>query len=52
MTGQVAVHRAQGHYKAAVDSLQDILKLYQADSASWMELADIHLSLADYPVRH
>jgi hypothetical protein len=46
----VTVFRAQGNVKAAVESLHEILKLYQSDTTSWMELADIHLSLCDYQV--
>lgn len=36
--------------KAAVECLHDIVRLFQSDNSSWMELADIHLSLCDYQV--
>jgi ER membrane protein complex subunit 2 len=49
---QVAVHRAQGNMKSAVEALHEIVKLYQSDSSSWLELAEIHLMLCDYQVRY
>lgn len=45
---KVAIFRAQGNMKLAVEALHDIVKLYQSDSSSWLELADIHLTLCDY----
>lgn len=42
--------RSQGKHKLAVEALHDIVKVYQGDSASWLELADIHMSLCDYQV--
>lgn len=47
---KVAVYRAQGNMKLAVESLNDIVKLYQTDSSSWLELSDIYLTLCDYNV--
>lgn len=48
---QVAALRSQGKNKLAVEALHAIVTMFQADTASWLELADLHLSLCDYQVR-
>jgi len=45
---KVCVYKAQGNVAAAVSQLNDILSVFQADSSSWLELAEIHISLSDY----
>ena len=45
---QVAALRSQGKNVLAVEALHDIVKVFQSDAPSWLELADIHLSLCDY----
>jgi len=48
MKRKVAALRSQGKYKEAIEALHAVLKVFQADTASWLELADLHLSLCDY----
>lgn len=48
MKRKVAALRSQGKPKEAIEALHAILKVFQADTASWLELADLHLSLCDY----
>lgn len=45
---KVCVYKAQGDIPAAVSQLNDILSVFQADTTSWLELAEIHISLSDY----
>jgi hypothetical protein len=47
---QVAALRSQGKHKQAIEALHDVVKVFQSDTTSWLELADLHLSLCDYQV--
>jgi len=48
MKRKVAALKSQGKIKLAVEALHEIVKVFQSDTASWLELAEIHLSLCDY----
>jgi len=48
MKRKVCVYRVQGQVKKAMDELNEIVKLYTSDAASWLELGELHLRLGDY----
>lgn len=48
MKRKVCVYRAQGQIKKALDELNEIVKLYTSDAASWLELGELHIRLGDY----
>jgi predicted Zn-dependent protease len=48
MKRKVAVFRTQGKNTDAVTELHSILRLFPADTSSWIELADLHTSLSEY----
>jgi predicted Zn-dependent protease len=47
----VSVHRSANEIPKTIESLHNLLKLFPNDYTSWVELAEIHLSLSDYEVR-
>jgi tetratricopeptide (TPR) repeat protein len=48
MKRKVCVYRAQSNLKEAIEELHNIVKIFTSDVSSWLELAEIHLSLSDY----
>lgn len=48
MKRKVAVYCAQDKITEAVTELHSILRLFPADTASWIELAELHASQGDY----
>ena len=46
---KVAIYRAQDKNTDAVAELHSILRLFPADTSSWIELAELHTSLSEYP---
>jgi hypothetical protein len=48
----VAIYKAKGNINAAIDALNEILKTYQSDIPSWLEMCDIYISLCQFEVVH
>ncbi|KAF0717439.1 Aste57867_2292 [Aphanomyces stellatus] len=45
---QVAIYKAQGKIDDAIGKLNELLKNFQTDAGSWVELADLYLSVGNY----
>lgn len=48
MKRKVCVHRAQSNLKEAIEELHKIVEIFTSDASSWLELAEISLTLSDY----
>jgi len=48
MRRMVCVHKQSGNTKLAVERLHALLAVYQADTAAWNELSEIHLAHGNY----
>ena len=48
MKRKVCVYRDSGNDKKAIETLNDILKIFASDISSWQELAEIYLLLKDF----
>ena len=47
----MCVFKAKGDVKREVEELNALLKQFPAESATWMELGELYLSLCDLTVR-
>ena len=49
MKRQAALMRSAGDYNAAVDQLNNILKISMCDTETWLELADVYIRVNNLP---
>mmetsp|Transcript_18575 Transcript_18575/g.18660 ORF Transcript_18575/g.18660 Transcript_18575/m.18660 type:complete len:305 (-) Transcript_18575:44-958(-) len=45
---KVCVYKAKGDIEGAIGQLNDILGIYQSDVSSWLELAELYISISNY----
>ena len=44
----VCVHKAKGDWKAAINALNKVLEINVSDSASWIELSEIYITIGEF----